>query len=294
MQRVTQKMVVDNFQANLNDIFSRLAKVHDQLSSGQRIRRPSDDPPGTNQALSLRSSIQLNEQLVRTIDLSKNWLQSSESALGTLSDLLARAKELGVQGANDTYSATDRQNMAREADQLVGAALAAANTTLVGAYVFAGTKTTTQPFASQAAPGTTVVYSGDTQQMPREIGPNLHLSINTTGDQLVSVIQALVGLRDQLQSGTASTVANELLSVDNAIDQVDGLRADIGAKINRFDFTEERLRDVQLQLSGLLSLSQDVDITEAASKFQLEQTVYQTALKAGANAIQPSLLDFLK
>jgi flagellar hook-associated protein 3 FlgL len=306
-------MVVDNFQANLNDIFLRLAKVQDQLASGQKLRRPSDDPLGVNRALSVRSSLQLNDQFLRTIDLSKTWLDTSDSALSTISEVLQRGRELAVQGANQTLTPTDLQSMGDEAAQLVGAALQAANTNLLGAYVFSGTKTTTKPFgdlipppppAYPGGPGQPVVAggglygyngnSGATSQMQREIGPNLHISINTTGDQLVSALNALVKLRDDLQSGISSAVSADIGSLDAGIDQVSQLRADVGAKVNRFDFAEERLKDFQLQLTKFLSQTEDVDITKAASEFALEQTVYQTALKAGASAIQPSLLDFLR
>src|ERR1051325_6964045 len=102
INRVTHNMMADKFLNNLNEIFDRLQKVHNQMTSGHKIARPSDDPPGATQALSLRSATQLNDQYLRTIDLSKTWLDASEAALATVTDVIQRARELAVQGANDT------------------------------------------------------------------------------------------------------------------------------------------------------------------------------------------------
>ena len=295
LDRVTHNMIANTFQADLSEIFGRLQKVHEQLSSGRRIRRPSDDPPAVIQAVSLRSALQLNDQFLRTINLSKTWMDTSEGALAVLTNALARARELAVQGANGTLTTADRQNIGKEVDQLLGAAVSATNTSSVGAYIFAGHKTTTTPFAVAAS---VVTYSGDAGQMSREIGSGLQLAINVTGDvptaSLKSVLEALVLLRDDLNAGNQVAVAADLGTVDTAIETVLRLRAEVGAKINRFDFTEERLQDVQLALTRLLSETQDVDMAETITRFQLEENVYKAALNAGSRAIQPSLLDFMR
>lgn len=310
MPRVTHNMMAERFLTNINDIFSRLQKVHDQLTTGHAIRRPSDDVPGATQALSIRSAIQLNAQYLRTIDLSKTWLDSNEGALTAISDVVQRARELAVQGSTDTLVDDDRAAMALEADQLAQAAIAAANTTLTGAYLFGGHKTTRpslgvapddEPFTLS---GSTVSYHGNAGVMNREIGPGLQIPINVTGvsditepsgfsHPLLSVLRALVSFRDNLKLGTAD-VERSLGELDTALTKVVALRSDSGARVNRFDFTAERLKDAQLQLTGLLSSVEDVDTIEAATNFAQEQTVYQAALKAGAQAIQPSLLDFLR
>lgn len=291
MPRVTHNMMSDKFLTNLSSVFGRLQKVHDQLTSGRRIQRPSDDPPGATKALSLRSALQLNEQYLRTIDLSKSWLDTSEAALSTLTDVVQRSRELAIQGANDTLTAVDRAASAKELDQLVGSALAAANTQQLGSYLFSGTKITTSPFSLA---GSTVTYNGNTGLMQREIGPGLTVPVNVTGDQLTSSLQTLVDLRDAFNTGTSAAVSAQLDPLDAALNQILKLRADVGARINRFDFTDQRLQDIQLSLTALLSGVQDVDTAETASKFAQEQTAYQAALAAGGKAIQPSLMDFLR
>ena len=255
------------------------------------MRAPSDDPPAAGQALLIRSGIQLNDQYLRTINLSKTWLETSEGALSSISDILARGKELAVQGSNATLGSTDRAAIADEVTQLVGAAVAAANTNAAGAFLFAGHKTTTIPFSLTDS---TLTYSGDSGQMSREIGQSLSLSINVTGDRLVPIIQSLIKLRDALQGGTPPDVRATISDIDDGIDNVLALRAESGSKVNRFEFTQQRLEDQQVLLKSLLSETEDVDFTEAISRFNLEENVYKASLSAGGQAIQPSLLDFLR
>ncbi|MBI4213663.1 MAG: flagellar hook-associated protein FlgL [Chloroflexi bacterium] len=291
MQRVTHKMMVDSLQANLSDNFGRMAKVQGEIASGKRLRRPSDDPPAVNQALSVRSSLQLNDQYLRTIELSKVWLDQSESSMSSITNILSRAKELAVQGANDTFTLSDRQQIAAEVDQLLQAAVAAANTSGTSGYIFSGTRITTEPIT---VAGSVVTYNGDTNLMAREIGPGQFLSVNITGDRLVPILETLIDLRDDLLSGVATDISADIDTVSQANEDLLAIRAEVGSKVNRFDFAAERLLDVQLGLTALLSETEDVDMIDAITRFQLEQTVYKAALAVGGSTIQLSLLDFLK
>jgi flagellar hook-associated protein 3 FlgL len=64
--------------------------------------------------------------------------------------------------------------------------------------------------------------------------------------------------------------------------------------VNRLDFLSQRLNDVKVNTTGLLSQVKDVDMAQAITNFSMAQTVYQASLKAGAQALQPSLLDYLR
>jgi len=85
-----------------------------------------------------------------------------------------------------------------------------------------------------------------------------------------------------------------LTQLDTALDSVNMARAQIGAKTNRLEFVNQRQQSVSVNLTGLLSNVKDVDMAEALTNFSMAQNVYQASLKAGAQAMQPSLLDYLK
>jgi flagellar hook-associated protein 3 FlgL len=92
--------------------------------------------------------------------------------------------------------------------------------------------------------------------------------------------------------GTA-TIQSSIASFDSSLNAVLSARAQIGAKSNRLDFLSQRLNDQKVGVSSLLSQVKDVDFAQAITSFTMAQSVYQASLKAGAQALQPSLLDYL-
>jgi flagellar hook-associated protein 3 FlgL len=102
---------------------------------------------------------------------------------------------------------------------------------------------------------------------------------------------------NQLQSGLAandtSIVQASLGSFDSALDAVSTARAQIGARTNRLDSLKQRQDSVSVNLTGLLSQVKDVDMASAITNFTMAQTVYQASLKASAQSMQISLLDYL-
>src|SRR4051812_29769972 len=98
--RVTHRMVSDTTIRNMRDNLARLEELHSSITSGKRITRPSDDPAGTARVLGYTSDLAAGEVFLRTMDSSTSWLDATDSALGEAGDLLQRARELAVQGAN--------------------------------------------------------------------------------------------------------------------------------------------------------------------------------------------------
>src|SRR5215217_2170925 len=113
--RITTSMVQRNVLADLNTLQSAQAKT----ASQKEITRPSDDPFKAAQAMGLRSNIGANEQYVRSIQDGQGWMDSTESALFSLTDYVKRAQELVVAGSTDTADATSRSALAAEIDQII-------------------------------------------------------------------------------------------------------------------------------------------------------------------------------
>lgn len=144
--RVTNKMVANTVLTNLSADLRRLQKLQDQTSSGHVVSKPSDDPVIGTRVMTLDTVMKQHDQYDRNMDDALGWMQTTETALGSLTDALQRARELTVYGANGTLSKTDREALAKEVEQLTGNVVQIANTSYANRYVFAGTKTTTSPF----------------------------------------------------------------------------------------------------------------------------------------------------
>jgi flagellar hook-associated protein 3 FlgL len=224
-----------------------------------------------------------------------SWLNATDSALDEAGSLLQRARELAVQGANGgSMTPADMQQIGAEIDQIMKQMIVTGNASLRGQRLFAGEQVDADPFAaSGTTPGYT--YTGDTGQMRREYDLNAYVIINTPGQATFDPsIKALFDLRNNLNAGNFTAVSGDIASIDHAMSINLAARADVGAKMNRLEAAQSRQDLLQVNMEGLRSKIVDTDITEAISKFSIQETVYNASLQVGGKSIQPSLLDYLK
>jgi flagellar hook-associated protein 3 FlgL len=292
MTRVTNSMTARTVLADIQNVQAQLTETQNRLSSGKQLTKPSDDPFGTSRALLYRGELAANTQYQSNVNEATSWLNTTDTALGSISDDAARARDLLLQGANGSMSQTDKDAIADELDQLVDSIKTAGNTQYAGSYIFSGAKTGTQPFTI----GGTDAYAGDTATISREIGQGVTVPVNITGDTVVSPViaairQAAVDLR---AGGTPANLGTtDLNALDAASDNISETRAIVGARQNRMASALSRLQQINVAQSQQLSNTEDADMAQTMIDFSTQSAVYQAALKAGANLIQPSLMNFL-
>ncbi|HEV2061502.1 MAG TPA: flagellar hook-associated protein FlgL [Solirubrobacteraceae bacterium] len=296
--RITEGMLGRRLLTDLRASTQRIATAQRHIASGRRLERPSDDPLGTHNALRLRSELAGIAQDRRTISDTRGWLETTDSALATMTDVVHRARELALQGANGTLGQAERNKIADEIDQLVEMAKSAANTSYGGRYVFAGQETDTAPYAAGAGDA----YSGDSAAIARQIGPGVAVRVNVTGDQVLGsgggdgkLLSTLRTLAADLRSGNLTGVRGPALTtLQSNLEDVTSARGVIGAMTTRLESAEARLSQVQQSTVSLLSETEDTDIAKAMIELTTQQNVYHAALKSGQALVQPSLLDFLR
>jgi flagellar hook-associated protein 3 FlgL len=300
--RVTTLMSSRATLRDLNDGLSRLSRLQNQLSSGKQITRPSDDPYGTSRALALRGELGGLDQYQRNVDDGTGWLNTSDTALGQMSDVLARVRELLVNGGNDTAGPAARNAMADEIDQLAESVKQEANVQYGGRYVFSGTATDTAPYVL----GGVDRYQGDAGTITRAIGPQVELPVNIDVHALLGdgqaagddkLLNTLRDISDHLRGNTPADAdalrTTDLQRLDANLDVLNGIRADVGARVNRLAIAGSRLSGLALNATKLLSDIEDADMAQTITQYTTQQAAYTAALKSGANIVQSSLLDFL-
>ena len=293
--RITSEMLTDTVLQNLASTLRGLDKAQAELSSGKRIAHPSDDPRGVGEALSLRSALATGETYLKTIDSSLSWLNTTDATLDSATQLMQRARELAVQGSNDSIAGGQMAGMAAEVDQLLNQMVTLGNASSGGQRLFAGLKTAANPFTLNPGPPTTVTYNGDSGQMMREIDIGSTMAINTPGDTtFLPMMNALIKLRDDLRAGNTTAVSTDIGGLDTGLDGLMTVRADVGGRINRLESAQERQQQVQGRLTEQLSNVEDTDFAEAITRYSTQENVYKAALAAGSRAIQPSLFDYLR
>ena len=220
--RVTNKMLVNTVLQNLNRNLSILQRSQDQMSSGKVVSRPSDDPIRVTQALTIRSTFTEQEQHIKNMKDAKSWLDFCDTALDNANEILQRARELAVYGANDTLPQQSREAIAQEVDQLIDHLIQVANSSYAGRYIFAGTKTTDLPFQRM---GDSVVYTGNNESLQWEVSPGVTIDINLDGEKAFDVVggvsltfEALIALKNSLENDDTHAIQSTIEDIEKQID----------------------------------------------------------------------------
>ena len=299
--RLSNSMVARNALADLSDVSNRLRDTQRKMSSGLEITKPSDDPFGTSQALVHRRDLGQITELTSNVQDALSWQSVTETALSKMSDVVLRARELLVSGGNDTNGPTEREAIAKEIDQLLETVKTEANASYAGRYIFSGTATTTKPYAVGGAD----TYNGDAGNIVRTIGPDVSLPINARASDFLGsgggdgkLIDTLRGIASHLRSGTpadANALRNgDIVALDANLNTFNAVRATIGAQTNRLETAKMRLGELEENSTNQLSGIEHADMAKTLIDYSLQQSVYQSALKSGAQVLQGSLLDFLR
>jgi len=141
MTELTKQM-----QSVITARYSDMAKLQQQLATGKRLLLPSDNPVDTANDLKLRSTIAQETQYKTNIQDGLDFMSVTDTAMQSMNTLMQRLRELAVQGASDTMSASDRQAIQMESDQLFRQLITLANTNYKGDYIFGGVQSKIAPF----------------------------------------------------------------------------------------------------------------------------------------------------
>ncbi|WP_297990637.1 flagellar hook-associated protein FlgL [uncultured Anoxybacillus sp.] len=289
--RVTQMMLANNTLRNVSKSYDKLGTYQQQLATGKKIHRPSEDPVVAMKGMHYRTSLTEIEQFQRNLSEAYTWMENSESALGHTTNVLQRARELVVQAKNGTLGPEDRQAIAREIEQLKKDLVQVANTKVAGKYIFNGTKIEQAPVTDDSPP--TVNNNNDDFMV--EVAKGVKLKINVTPNNVFN--QGLFNTLQQIENELANPTGNldNLLSqLDNHLNDVLAERAELGARVNRLELVEQRLAEQQLIAKRMISDNEDADIEKIITELKSQESVHRAALAVGARIIQPTLVDFLR
>lgn len=279
----------------------RLAVLNEQLASGRRIVRLGDDPTGSALIVDFKTSIERNNQYEKQIAAARSFLQASETSLGALTEGLARLLELGQQGLSDTTGASGRPRLAQEVDGLRSNFLSVANTQSQGKYLFAGTRTTTQPFSGPSAGP--IVYAGDGASIDLDVSVGAAVSTNLTGDRVffgsggqgsaTDLFQAVTDLRDGLNTNNRALIQSAYDNLQAIHGRIQDLTTELGGRQASLEQLEESLGSFNLSLQSIQNTYEALDYPEAITAYTREDTAQQAALSTLAKSNQQNLFDYL-
>lgn len=142
--RITNKMMTNNVLHNINNNKNLLSTLENQYSTGKKIQKPSDDPIIAVRALKLRTNLsEITQYTEKNIPDALSWMDTTESSLDVINDILRQMNTYCNQGANDTLTAEDRNSIVENLEQLKQHIYQEGNSNYAGRYVFSGYKTDT-------------------------------------------------------------------------------------------------------------------------------------------------------
>ncbi|MBD2845834.1 flagellar hook-associated protein FlgL [Paenibacillus sp. IB182496] len=301
MLRVTPGMMHMQLSRNINRNLSQMQQLQNQTSTGRKINNPSDDPVGITYSLRYRTEIAANEQYQENVDSALSWLDFNDTVLAQTGDVLARLKELTVQGSNGTNPDVSLDNISKEIRQLKDQLIEIANSEINGKYVFNGQMYSERPYNTSDPAFDAASVVTDEAAINYAVGVNVSLKINISGnevfgapaeaDNLFATIDRIV---TALESGQYADVTAELGNIESRMDKTLIARAEIGAKVNRVELMQNRLADLKLNLTDLQSKTEDADFEKLLIDSKINEAIYQASLSVGAKIITPSLLDFIR
>jgi len=213
--RVTQQMMISRSASNLSSALERVLDLQNQLSSGKRLARPSDDPTGIPRALSYRTSIAALRQYKDNCTRAESQLATVEQTLNSVNTLLVRARELATSMANDDFDATARAGAATEARDIFDQLIQLGNTQNEGRYIFSGHETRTASFLATA---TGVTYQGDQGILYSQIETSSQMAVNLIGSDMLLAPVVTLGAGFDCDRGVDSAVLLADLLMGSGID----------------------------------------------------------------------------
>lgn len=273
--RIYNNVEAQSAHRQLQNTNQNLGKAMERLSSGLRINRAGDDAAGLAVSEVMRSKIRGMTVAGRNAQDGVSLVQVADAALGTVTEMLQRVRDLAVQAANGTLNDSQRLNLDKEVQNILQeVGRVGSDTEFNGVKILAGSVAT--------------AASAVTLQIGADGGQNIGFTIST----ISTADLGIVGLAVSTQASASAAIA----SLDSAISTLNTQRANMGAIQNRLEQTISRLGVTAENLQAAESRIRDADMAAEMIFFTKNQILQQsgTAMLSQANQAPQSVLQLLK
>lgn len=282
----------------------QMNEAQNDLATGRKLSRPSEDPVSAAQAERTRAQISRIAVDRRMAEFGRQMLGNAEGAVAAASDKLQEAREVLLQAGNGTQGPGERAILAARLRGITEDLLSIANRRDgSGGFVFGGQGSATQPFPNGIG-GSFQPVAGE-----QKVGLDRDITLSVDGRESFEGIPTGAGARTIFQvltdavaaidspSATSATVSAAARSaidgVDVSVGRLQVQRTRIGEQLRELDAKETLDSGTELNARARLSELVDVDLAEAISEFNQLQTVQQAAMKTYAQVARMSLFDYL-
>ncbi|WP_421355234.1 flagellar hook-associated protein FlgL [Pseudocitrobacter faecalis] len=310
--RVSTLMMYQQNMRGITSSQSEWLKYGEQMSTGKRVNRASDDPVAASQAVVLSQAQAQNSQFATARTFATQRVSMEENTLAQVTTAIQSAQEKIVYAGNGTLSDDDRASLATDLqgirDQLLNLANSQDGN---GRYIFAGYKTDTAPFTDGGT------YVGGSANVAQQVDASRSMVIGHTGDKIFdsltsnakpdtdsnlfamldSAIAALntpVSDDEDAQTLASAAIDKTNRGLSNSLNNVLSVRAELGTQLNELDKLDALGDDRALSQTQQMSNLVDVDWNETISNYVMQQTALQASYKAFSDMQGMSLFQLNK
>jgi flagellar hook-associated protein 3 FlgL len=293
----------DRSTQQMSALLAQAQALQTQISTGHRLANASDDPAAAAQLRALARSDTLAKVGTDNADRATNDLNTVDTALNSLVDLINQARTLAQQAANGTASAPDKRSIGQTLLQLHDEMLALANTQDASGNPLFGGNATGAAYVVNASGQAVYAGSGSPGTLPLGNGQSVTRSITgpdflnfTVGGNATDLLTEVQNLGNALSSGATSASTQASASLDAfsaALDTVSTQQAIVGARLQWIDTaTQTRTALADQRMTSETTLG-GTDLTTAIANLQSVSTVLQASQSGFAKIAALSLFDHL-
>ena len=295
------------FLSSLNATETRITQANEQLSSGYRVNKPSDDPGAIDAILEYQGQIDSVTQIQNTLSQATTVANLADSALTSASNMLNQLTSIAAQGSSSTSNAQSNSSLAKQVQGIEEQLVSVANTTFNGSYVFGGDNQSTAPYTfNWSVPGGVVQNNtasatigvtnadGDSMPIPGQTAQQIFGAQNANGSPAASnVFQNVWALGQALQNNDQAGIQAAAGAIKASVVQVGQATTTSGNVLDWLqqstDSATTKLTTLQSQLSSL----RDADAAEAATNLSSAETAEQAAVAAQGTMNIKTLFSYL-
>jgi flagellar hook-associated protein 3 FlgL len=227
LSRISTLMQSDLTSQNIDSTQSQLLKVENELSTGQAINVPSDNPSAASMIMQLNQTLNRQQTYNDTINTTSSQLAQTDTSLGNLTTLLQQAQQIASADVGSDVTQTQRQSDIAVVQSLYNQSLSIANQQLNGQYLFGGATGNSQPFVESNG---VVQFTGTAQTLQNNVDDGIAVSLQANGAQVFGALASgATGSTDVSPALTAQTRLSDLGGAGNSGIQLGSIQLSNGA-----------------------------------------------------------------
>lgn len=272
------------------------ARARQQVMSGKRVEKASDDPGAMMRSIEGKSEIAGLDTYQRTADTATSKLAALDTTLGAMVDKLSQGLVAVTSAQGSVPTASQRDAAAQTLEGIRDSLVGDFNTTVRGVYLFGGAAATTPPYAKVAGSWT---YQGDATPVAVDIGPGQTVDVSVDGQAVAqgtdatNILNELEALIVAVRNGDQVGMNTGSAAITRAFQRATRAQTTVGVDQQTIAERKSQITSERLGLLTRVSEDEDADLAMAISEMNRADTAYKAALGAIGTASRQSLLDYL-